>query len=240
VRTLADDVFRNYARYMLDLVRLPRVGVGQFTREVVVHGWEYFQQARQAGRGVVLATGHIGNWDEPGAWLAAQGIPVSVPVERLMPERWNQQVQGIRRAAGLDPIPMESGVRRMFQVLKQNQVLGVLVDRPLVSGGVPVRFFDATTRVPAGAAKLALKTGATLLAAAAVRVHGRPTVFISPPLTATQANGNDSDVQAVMQRVMEWLEALIRQYPDQWYMFRDMWPEAPGLPSPDHLLPRPA
>lgn len=216
-------VFRNYARYMLDLVRLPQTDLGRYDREVVAHGLEHFEAAVQSGRGVVLATGHIGNWDLPAAWLAARGYRVNVPVERLQPERWNEQVQALRRAAGLRPIPMEN-VRSMVRALRRKEILGVLVDRPLTSGGVCVEFFGAPTRVPAGAARLALNTGAVLLAAAAVRDQGRPTIYVSPPLSVTSSGDPDRDAQALTQQIMAWLEAIIRRYPDQWYMFREMWP----------------
>ncbi|MBI4494800.1 MAG: lysophospholipid acyltransferase family protein [Chloroflexi bacterium] len=239
VRKTVHNVFRNYARYMLDLVRLPYTDLRQFEREAVVHGREHFDQAMAAGRGVVLASGHIGSWDLAAAWLAAQGHRVNVPVETLKPERWNEQVQKLRRAAGLNAIPMERGVRQMLRVLRKNEILGLLVDRPLAQEGIPVLFFGAATHVPAGAAKLALKTGATLLATAAVREAGRPTIFVSPPLRVDSSGDEARDAQALTQQLMAWLEALIRRYPDQWYMFRDMWPAGEQLVA-ESTAPGPA
>lgn len=239
VRRTVRNVFRNYARYMLDLLRLPQADLAHFQREVAVHGGEHFEQATRANRGIILATGHIGNWDRPAVWLAGQGYRVNVPVETLKPERWNEQVQSLRRAAGLNAIPIESGVRRMVQALKNAEILGVVVDRPLAEGGVAVEFFGAITRVPTGIAKLALRTGATLLAAAEVRDGGRPTIYVSPPIAMPSTGDEQRDVQALTQEVMSWLEALIRRYPDQWYMFRDMWPTSTPMatePSGRRLL----
>lgn len=224
VRRMADHIFRNYARCLLDLMRLPYTDMKRFEREVVLHGWEHFEDALARGRGIILASGHIGSWDLAGAYLAAQGWRVNVPVEPLKPERWNRQVQALRRAVGLNAIPSDSGVRQMWQALKNNEILGVLVDRPLVDEGVPVKFFGATARVPAGAAKLALRTHATLLGAAAVWEAGRPTIFVSAPFTIAESGDEAHDVQALTQQLMAWLEGVIHRYPEQWYMFRDMWP----------------
>jgi lauroyl/myristoyl acyltransferase len=123
-------------------------------------------------------------------------------------------------------IPLEAGVRQMIGALRQNEILAVLIDRPLAGEGVPVQFFDATTRVPGGAATLALRAGANVVAAAAVRAGDGFVAHISPLIECQPSGDADRDVQAITQGVMNWLEALIRRHPDQWFMFRNMWPEA--------------
>ena len=174
---------------------------------------------------MVFATGHIGNWDLAGAAFAASGHPVSALVETLSPARWNERVQRTRIAAGVKAIPIESGIRDMLAALRKREGLAVLVDRPMAAEGVPVTFFGRTTRVPGGAATLALRTGSPVVPAALVRdPHGNGFVaHIGPPIVG---NGGEKDVevQAVMQRIMSWLEGIIERYPDQWFMFRQMWP----------------
>jgi KDO2-lipid IV(A) lauroyltransferase len=143
-------------------------------------------------------------------------------VETLKPARWNERVQRTRIAAGVKAIPIENGVRDMLAALRNREGLAVLVDRPVTEDGVPVTFFGRGTRVPAGAATLALRTGSPVVPAALVRnPHGVGyVVHIGAPIVGEKGD----DASMVMQRIMTWLEGIIRRYPDQWFMFRQMWP----------------
>ena len=214
--------FANYARYMVDLVRLPHLKPGDLIDNTRIDGWEHVEAAYTYGKGVVFATGHIGNWDMAGATFAARGHTVSALVETLTPARWNERVQRTRIAAGVKAIPIEHGLRDMIATLRKREGLAVLVDRPSGTDGVPVTFFGRLTRVPGGAATLALRTGSPVVPAALVRdPHGPGYVaHIGPPILGEK--GDDATV--VMQRIMSWLEGIIRRYPDQWFMFRQMWP----------------
>jgi KDO2-lipid IV(A) lauroyltransferase len=221
-RRLTRAAFANYARYMVDLVRLPHLKSRELIDSIRIEGWEHVEAAYTVGKGVVFATGHIGNWDMAGAAFAARGRPVSALVETLKPARWNERVQRTRKAAGVKAIPIENGPRAMLAALRKQEGLAVLVDRPLASDGVPVTFFGRRTRVPGGAATLALRTGSPVVPAALVR---DPSGFgylahIGPPIVGQKGD----DPSLVMQRIMSWLEGIIRRYPDQWFMFRHMWP----------------
>jgi lauroyl/myristoyl acyltransferase len=222
-RRVTRAAFANYARYMVDLVRLPHLKPRELLESInVVDGWEHVDAAYAYGRGVVFATGHIGNWDMAGATFAAYGRPVSALVETLKPARWNERVQRTRIAAGVKAIPIESGVRDMLAALRKREGLAVLVDRPVGQDGVAVTFFGRLTRIPCGAATLALRTGSPVVPAALVRdPHGPGYVaHIGPPIVGQKGD----DASMIMQRVMSWLEGIIRRYPDQWFMFRQMWP----------------
>jgi lauroyl/myristoyl acyltransferase len=216
--------FANYARYMVDLVRMPHLKLQEINADIHVDGWEHVEAAYTYGKGVVFATGHIGNWDMAGAAFAARGHPVSALVETLKPARWNERVQRTRTAAGVKAIPIENGPRDMLAALRKREGLAVLVDRPLATDGVPVTFFGRTTRVPSGAATLALRTGSPVVPAALVRNPdgGGYVAHIGPPIVGERGD----DASEVMQRIMSWLEGIIRRYPDQWFMFRHMWPAA--------------
>jgi lauroyl/myristoyl acyltransferase len=218
------NVFRNYGKYIIDLLWLPQARFQELDQNFHIVGLDHIDEAMRRGNGLVLVTAHMGNWDLAGAVLAGKGYPVNVIVETLEPRRWNDRVQEIRERIGMKAIPLENGAREMFAALRSNEILGVLIDRPLDRDGVPVRFFDAETRVPEGAARLALRTGAGVVAAGIVR-NGRGFVAHVSPLIDVEPSGDRArDAQQVTQRAMEWLEDVIRRYPDQWFMFRNMWP----------------
>ncbi len=217
-------VYRNYGKYLIDLLWMPRACFEDLDRDVTIVGQQHLDEGLRHGKGLVLVTAHVGNWDLGTAILAHRGYPISVIVETLEPPRWNERVQAIREQIGMRTIPLESGARQMFDALRSNRILGVVIDRPLAEGGVPINFFGSTARVPDGAARLALRTGAAVAVAAAVR-RGRSFVAYVSPLISVEPSGDRAgDAEKLTQQVMDWLEALILQHPDQWFMFRDMWP----------------
>jgi KDO2-lipid IV(A) lauroyltransferase len=227
VRRLTLAAFKNYARYMVDLVRLANADPGELVKDVVFDGWEHVDRAYQHGRGVVVVGGHVGSWDLGAAVWVARGLGVSTLAERLEPPEWNARVQRIRERIGMKAILVDDSPRAMLEPLRQGQALAVLVDRPLSGDeGIPVTFFGRTARVPAGAATLALRAGAAILPAVLVRrphTGGYTAHFGEPLLAAPHRRHSPEEVQATMQRIMTWLEGIVRRYPDQWYMFRPMW-----------------
>jgi lauroyl/myristoyl acyltransferase len=229
VRRVTLAAFTNYARYMVDLVRLASVDLDprELVKDVVFDGWEHVERAYQHGRGVVVVGGHVGSWDLGAAVFVARGQVVSTLAERLEPPEWNARVQRIRERIGMKAILVDDSPRAMLEPLRQGQALAVLVDRPLVGDeGIPVTFFGRTARVPAGAATLALRAGAAILPAVLVRRpsdRGYVAHFGEPLLASPGRRHSPEEVQATMQRIMTWLEGIVRRYPDQWYMFRPMW-----------------
>ncbi len=231
VRRLAHRGFVNYAKYLVDMLRLTGVTLRDLERRVTVTGWEHFLQARDAGAGLIFVGGHIGNSDLAAAILASRGFPVHVIAEPLYPPRWDALVQAARRAVGLKVIPLGSNAIRFLRVLRQKEILAFLIDRP-EEEGVSVRFFGRATTVPAGAAALALRSNARILGAYIVRSGNEWVAHISPAIPQPETGDPGRDLEAVMQSLFDWLERVIRQYPDQWFMFRPMWPELQPASEP--------
>jgi KDO2-lipid IV(A) lauroyltransferase len=226
VRRRTRLAFRNYARYLIDLLWLAESSHEERERAGQLVGFEHVEEALARGRGVLLVTGHLGNWDLPAAVMAGRGYPVNVVVETLQPPAWNDRVQAIRERVGLHAISMETGGRQLYAALRRNETVAVVFDRPLTRGGVPVRYFGETTRLPEGTARLALRTGAAVVGAVGVRRGDRISALVSPPFEARRTGDRDRDVQALTQMMASWLEAHVRQRPSQWFMFRDFWPKA--------------
>lgn len=222
VRWLACRSFVNFGKYLIDMMRL---GATPPDRVYTVDGWENLQAAYERGNGLIFIGGHIGNSDLGAAILAQRGYPVSVIAEPLSPPRWDRLVQQARAAAGLHVIPLGQAMLRSLRVLRERQVLAFLIDRP-TEEGVTVEFFGHRTQVPGGAAVLALRSGATVIGGCIVRRGTRYVAEISPEIISPETTGDeDLDVQQLTQRLYSWLEQVIRNHPDQWFMFRQMWPE---------------
>src|SRR5690606_6127599 len=122
-----------------------------------------------AGRGVIVALPHSGNWDAAGAWVAAHGWPLTTVAERLKPEGLYQRFVAFRNRLGIEIIPTTGSERPPIDLLTERlragYVVPLLADRDLSARGVEVTFFGGRTRMPVGPALLALRTGAPLYVA---------------------------------------------------------------------------
>ncbi len=223
VRRHARRVFVNYAKYLVDMLRLTGLHVDELVKRVTISGWEHVEEARDQGKGLIFVGAHIGNSDLAAAILARRGFPVHVITEPLEPPRWDALVQAARAAVGLRVIPLGSSAIRLLRVLKERGILAVLIDRPMQDQGVSVNFFGGTARVPAGAAALALRSDAQILVGYIVRSGNSYTADISPAISLPLTGDPARDLQMLTQSIFDWLERAIRQYPDQWFMFRPMW-----------------
>lgn len=226
VRRKAKASFRNYALYMVDFFRLPKLGVEELESRFQFNGWEHLDNALAAGKGVIFISAHVGNWDLGAALFARKGYPVSVVAESFRPKKLNDLVQGTRSQHGMKVIPLEASARRVLGALRKNEILGLLIDRPSPESGVLVRFFGELTQVPAGAALLALKTGARLISGVIVRNPDHTySGFVTSQFEVDQTGDLSVDVRVLTQKIMDTLEGFIRQYPEQWFIFRPMWPK---------------
>ena len=113
---------------------------------------------------MILALPHMGGWDWAGRWLADQGIPVTVIVERIEPPELFDWFVTWRSDLGMKVVPLgpDAG-RATLRALRDNEVVCLLSDRDIQRGGVEVEFFGERTTLPGGPATLALRTGAPLL-----------------------------------------------------------------------------
>jgi lauroyl/myristoyl acyltransferase len=233
VKHLALASWRNYGRYASDLMSFPHLNVDTIERNFRDLSFEdggwlgCMQSALQAGRGALLITAHFGNWDMAGAILARHHR-VSAVAETFSDEQFNQLVQDQRREKGIGIIPMEGSLRPILRILQQNQIAAIVVDRPVAEHeGTEVTFFGRKTYVPGGPAALALKSGAAIVPGFVW--YGHHDEFYGrafKPIFPRQAKKieRSAEIARLTQRIYDVLEIMIREWPTQWYMFRQFWP----------------
>ena len=159
--------------------------------------------------------------------------PVSAVAETFQSARLDALIKETRAAYGVATIPLENAARQVLRALRRNEVVALVIDRPVheQEGGVPVRLFGRDTRWPGGAAALAMKTDAWVLTGGCWRnPDDTYTLMVAPPIRCETTGDRDGDLRRNMQRIVESLEQVIRLHPDQWYMFRRMWP-VPAVPA---------
>jgi KDO2-lipid IV(A) lauroyltransferase len=230
---------RNFSKYVVDFIHFYTMSPEDIRRRIVFDDFEPLNAAVAEGKGIIFVTLHFGNWDMGAAGLAAYGYAVDAIAETFEPPQMNELVQGHRRALGVNIIPMEHVGPRVVRALRRGDILALLIDVPAPGPSVAVDFFGAPAEVPAGPARIALRTGARVIPAVLAREPGNDEM-IRPILdfdVRFQPSGDEEqDVRELTKKIMSSLEHFIRQYPDQWFMFRPMWPTPQRAQEPEQAL----
>jgi KDO2-lipid IV(A) lauroyltransferase len=227
LRTRVRATFGSYARYWLEIFRLPvDVRDRQVAPHFTIEGYEHIEAAMLAGKGAVLALPHLGGWEWAGAWMAEQGHKLLAVVEPLEPTDLFEWFADQRTAFGLDIVPLGPGVStELLRALRDNRIICLLSDRDLSGDGVEVEFFGERTTLPGGPATLALRTGAALLPVAAYFGPGRAhEARVLPPVDLARSGGLRDDIARITQTLANEFERLIREAPEQWHLLQPNWP----------------
>jgi len=230
VKRAARDSFRNYAKTMVDFLRFPHMEPDDIDRAVPIrYGMENLFEAQERGHGAVVISGHIGSWDLAAAVMVGYDLPLNAVSETHEPKKMDDLVNGTRERAGMKIIRLEvSSLRQIFTAIKKNELVTILFDKPEPDQGVPVQFFGETAYVPGGPAAIALKTRSALMVGYCLRMPGDKTFYgvVEPPIDyeSLLTGDKDTDVQLITQEIASQMEKVIRHHPDQWFMFREMWP----------------
>lgn len=216
--------FRAYARYWVEGARLGRTSPIEVEQHTLVEGLNYLVEGMAAGKGVIMALPHVGSWEYGGAFLATQGLPMTAVAERLEPPELFDFFVEQRATMGLTIVPLDAPASTISSTLRRGGLVGLLSDRDLVGNGIEVEFFGETTTMPAGAATLALRTGAQLVTGAVYSGPGRDhRAIVEPPLDTTRTGSLRRDVARLTQSIATRFEGLIRRAPEQWHMFQPLW-----------------
>jgi lauroyl/myristoyl acyltransferase len=214
----------SYARYWREAFRLPTMdhrAIGQRMAETTT-GQEHLDAALAAGRGVVMALPHSGNWDMAGVWLTQTRGKFTTVAERLKPESLYRRFIDYRESLGFEVIPLSGGEQPPFPLLSQrlsdNKVVCLMAERDLSRTGVEVDFFGEATRMPAGSAKLAITTGAALLPVHCWYAGDDCQVDIYPALDCSSG-----DVGIVTQSLADAFARNIAGHPADWHMLQPQW-----------------
>ncbi len=198
-------------------------------------GWELLEQALAHGKGVILATGHLGNWELGGAYIAARGVPVSAITRRMANPLFDAYLRRTRAAMDVEVIHDAVAVRRVPRALSEGRLIAFLCDQDgigLASTFVP--FFGRPARTPRGPGVFALRLGTPVLFAACLRrPDGRyRIVFDTVPVRIT--GQREHDVDTIVASFTARLEAEVRRTPGQYFWHHRRWKRQPPE-TPPHL-----
>ncbi len=219
--SMARQIFVEQTRNYVEIFSIPRLDPQTLLAAMRVEGWEHVARAYEQGKGVILASAHLGPVSVVGQMVIAHGYPVALPVEAEHSE-FQRAVNRARGSAGLQLIPTDSA-RGIFRVLREGKVLGILADRAVTGVGERVEFFGREALLPSAAVVLSLRTGAPLVPSFAGRSDGQLTATFEPPLEIPITGDRAADVREGVQRFARVLERYVRHAPQEWTVFEDFW-----------------
>jgi KDO2-lipid IV(A) lauroyltransferase len=223
-RRMARRTFRNLAVTAVDQFRLPNISIEEVRALFEIRGLEHVDSALARGKGIVVATAHLGPYELAAACLAANGYTVAGMYENLKPELL-EALATYRSATGMQLVNMKD-LRAAFRVLGEGHILALISDRVIgdTRGVIELPFAGGRRVFPTGPAVLAQATGAALITAFAYREprgKRRYVMEFDPPLFAESRDAAERD--RLMRAVVERIGAAVRRNPEQWFVFQPNW-----------------
>ena len=225
LRTLSRAALRSYARYWLEVFRLPAIPV-----ERIVSGMHIDPEGEaalfanlKAGRGVVIALPHMGNFEQAGAWVVARGAGTFTTVaERLRPESVYEAFVRFRESLGMEVLPLTGGLSpfgTLAQRLRAGGLVCLVSDRDLKETGVEVEMFGEQARIAASAA-LALHTGAALTPVGTWFEGDDWGAHIYDEIPVPASGTRAEKVAEMSQQLARVFEQVIAEHPQDWHMLQ--------------------
>ena len=229
-RQVARRRFLSYGRYFLETLWLRVDRQDAIVGRMELEGEHRLNAALADGKGVVLAVGHVGNWDYAAVYPLSLGSPVIAVAEVLEDSEMTEWFIEMRARAGIE-IVLADGSKGSFLSLvrgvKQGRVVALLCDRDVTGAGVDVTFFGEQTSLPGGPVALAAATGAPVLPVVCQLTKDGHRFIVGPAMAFGKSDLGDA-MPAAMASVAEQLEQLLRRKPEQWHVLQPNWPSDPG------------
>ena len=222
-------VFRNFGKYLVEFFRMAKVIDKKFiSQNVQIQNMEAIPKALEKGKGAIVISAHLGNWELGAVILSMLNYPVMAVAlphkERPVNDLFNKQ----RESRGVKVVPTSVAFRRSIQALKDNKIVGLVADRDFGRHGLIMPFLGKKAMLPKGPAILSLKTGAPIITCLMIREKGDHfTLMLGDPIFPSQEYNNgeidDEVIQSTIRKYIGTVEEKIRQFPSQWLMFRQFW-----------------
>ncbi len=228
LRRVSRAAMRSYLRYWLEVFRLPVIPA----ERIMTHTRMYGDQEQvafghlAAGRGVIFALPHMGNYELAGAWIVRRGAGSFTTVgERLESDEIYERFVKLREGLGMEVLP-HTGANAFGQLarrLRQGHLVCLVCDRDLTAHGVEVEFFGEPARMANVPATLAVQTGAALMPVTLWFEEEYWACRIYPEVAVPADGSNQEKVAAMSQQVADDFERGIREHPESWHMLQKVF-----------------
>ncbi|MFH1862514.1 MAG: lysophospholipid acyltransferase family protein [bacterium] len=220
--------YQHFGALLVEFARLPLLKPNNVASLVDFENLEVLREALKLGKGGIVVSGHLGNWELMGAATAVLGFPVSYIVTSQSNNRVDALMDELRRSVGIEIIKRRDALKGVIKVLNNNRLIAILSDQDAHEAGVFVPFFGRLASTPRGAAMFALRTGAALIFVESYR-QGTDRLKVHFQLISKDGLSRNSDeaVKELTRRFTEKLEEAVRRHPEQWFWMHRRWKTSP-------------
>ena len=225
-KQIAADSLHRFGRMVVEVMRFPLLNPQNIDQQVQVEGLEHLEAAYKQDKGVIMATGHYGNWELLGATVALHGYPMLSITRRQNNSHMDKFINEYRQMVGQKVAYNrgESGLLAISRMLREKHLLGVLYDQDTNDDGVEINLFGKKSIIPLGAAALSRIYGSPILP---IFLHnnddGTCTAKIYPPLYTPKTRDKYKDFYTVTSQMVTILEHEIINHPEMWFWVHDRW-----------------
>lgn len=230
--TLARDIVRrsyvNHGRCVAEFIRLPIIKEN-LPSMVYIHGERYLKEAVDRGKGVILLSGHLGNWEVGAATLGMKGYPMNAIGADQRDPRITELITSIRGSCSVKGIGKGFNLKAALACLRSGEVLCILLDQDAKANGMVVPFLGLPASTPYGPVKIAAKLGASVVPVFSMRRRdGRSFDLHFLPSLEMPSSNDESEVKSATARCNQVISLWIRRHPDQWMWLYPRWASTLG------------
>lgn len=232
---IAKGVYRNFAILAAEFVEIPRLNERRIDSFLEIRGMENYHQAKAKNKGVIMLTGHFGNWELMAAVFPLVEDPMTVLYRPFDHPAIENLVTWVRTSTGNRFIPADRALREMLRCLGRKKTLGLLIDQNWDrKESCFVEFFNRPACTSTGLAYLVHRTGAPVLPCFLTRrENGKYLLSIGAELEIIDTGDLERDVVANTQHYTRVIEDIVRRHPEQWFWVHQRWKTKPFQVRPE-------
>jgi len=228
IQKIARNVFSHFATVAVDVMRIFDFKKKSMEKIIDVKNLRVVEEARARGKGIIFLTGHFGNWELMGAYMAARGFPLVVVSRPSSNPFLDRLISDMRNRAGYYNMPRGKSTREILRALQKGYSLGILVDQDTRVRGVFAEFFGKKAHTPVGPVLLAKRFDIPIIP---IFMYLLPDLTYRiecfEPIQLVDTGDAEADLVTNVRKCSEAYEKIIRQYPEQWAWFHRRWKTRP-------------
>lgn len=228
VERVLKDSYISLSRTFLEILKLPQLDRETLLGLVTVNGKEHLDHALEGGKGLIVVTYHIGNWELMGVVSVLMGYPLDVIVQRQSNPLSDALINSLRLGAGIGVIERRQAVSKSIRALKKNRIVAFLTDQDAHEEGIFAPLFGKLASTPRGPAVLALRLKVPIVTTVILREKDGTHRFIIRPLEVNASGNTEEDVYTIVCEINKRLEEYVREKPEQWLWHHRRWKTRPN------------
>lgn len=225
VLRIVGRIYINWLKNIVDFLKLPIISKEKLKERVEIIGLDNLDKALKKGRGIVIFTAHIGNFEWGACRVAIEGYKIwGTSLERPY-NRTNKFFENRRLVKGVKII-YANKILNIFRILRNNEIIAIPTDLDPFGNAKPTEFFGKKAYLPTGAVQIALKTGAQLIPSFVIRKSKyKHYQIIGKPIKLQREGNKEELIKINMAKVIRVIEKYIKENIEEWEMFHNIWAE---------------